>query len=91
MYLRCRYCYQKEAPCQKNSLSTAIASLLVIDKPLLKMLNISEQTQLELSIEDNALIIRPVTKKVVRSKQDIKKIAQEIMEEYADVFKKLAQ
>lgn len=55
------------------------------------MLNISEQTQLELSIEDNALIIRPVTKKVVRSKQDIKKIAQEIMEEYADVFKKLAQ
>ena len=64
---------------------------LIIDKPILKMLNISEQTQLELSIENNALVIRPVTKKKIRSKQEIKKIAQEIMDEYADVFKKLAK
>ena len=64
---------------------------LIIDKPILKMLNISEQTQLELSIYNNALVIRPVTKKKIRSKQEIKKIAQEIMDEYADVFKKLAK
>jgi hypothetical protein len=38
-----------------------------------------------------ALIIRPVTKRKVRSKEEIKKIAQEIINEYADVFKKLAE
>jgi len=64
---------------------------LVIDKPILKMLDISEQTQLELSIEGDALVIRPATKKKMRSKQEIKKIAQKIMDEYADVFKKLAE
>ena len=64
---------------------------LVLDKPILKMLDISEQTQLELSIEGDALVIRPATKKKTRSKQEIKKIAQKIMDEYADVFKKLAE
>lgn len=64
---------------------------LIIDKPILQLLNISETTQLELSITDNALVIRPVSKKKSRSKQEIKKIAQEIMDEYADVFKKLAE
>lgn len=64
---------------------------LIIDKPILKMLDISENTQLELSISDNALVIRPVSKKKAHSKQEIRKIAQEIVEEYADVFKKLAE
>lgn len=64
---------------------------LIIDKPLLQMLQISEKTNLELFIENNSLIIRPVAKKSKRSKSEIKKIAQEIMDEYADVFKKLAK
>lgn len=64
---------------------------LIIDKPLLKLLNISEKTQLDLSIEDGALIVRPATKKGKRSKNEIKQIAEEIMNEYADIFKKLAQ
>ncbi len=37
-----------------------------------------------------ASIVRSIAKKL-RSKEDIKKIAQEIMSEYADVFKKLAE
>ena len=64
---------------------------LIIDKPLLQMLNISEKTSLELLIEDNALIIRPVGKKYKKSKSEIKKIAQEIIDEYADVFRRLAK
>jgi putative addiction module antidote len=63
---------------------------LIIDKPLLQMLNISEKTSLELLIEDGALIVRPMRQKR-RSKKDIKAIAQEIMKEYADVFHKLAK
>ena len=64
---------------------------LIIDKPLLQLLNISEKTNLELLIEDGALIIRPVKKQTKRSKSEIKQIAQEIIDEYADVFKKLAK
>ena len=64
---------------------------LIIDKPLLKLLNISEKTSLELLVEDGTLIIRPTRAKSKRSKSEIKKIAEEIIEEYADVFKKLAE
>ena len=64
---------------------------LIIDKPLLQMLDISEKTELNLSIEDGALIIRPATKKKVRSPEEIKKIAREIMIEYAQALKKLAE
>lgn len=64
---------------------------LIIDKPLLQLLNISEKTNLELLIEDGALVVRPVKKQTKRSKSEIKRIAQEIMDEYADVFKKLAK
>ena len=64
---------------------------LIIDKPLLQVLNISEHTILNLSIQDGALIIKPVQAPVSKKKPSIKKIAQEIMEEYADVFEKLAK
>lgn len=64
---------------------------LIIDKPLLRLLNISEKTNLEILIEDGALIIRPVQGKKGRSKAEIKRIAEEIMDEYSDVFKKLAK
>ena len=65
---------------------------LIIDKPLLRLLDISEKTNLDLSIEDGELIIRPAKAKGrKKSKQEIKKIAQEIMTEYAEAFKKLAE
>ena len=64
---------------------------LIIDKPLLQTLKISEHTVLNLSIEDGALIIRPVQVSTNKKASSIKKIAQEIMDEYADVFEKLAK
>ena len=64
---------------------------LIIDKPLLQVLNISEHTVLDISVQDGALIIKPVQTSVNKKQQSIKKIAQEIMEEYSDVFEKLAK
>ncbi len=64
---------------------------LIIDKPLLRLLNISEKTSLELSIEEGALIVRPVKKRGKRSKSETKRIAKEIIDEYAEVFEKLAK
>lgn len=64
---------------------------LIIDKPILQMLDISEQTELNLSIEDGTLVISPVAKKKIRSAEEIKKIAREVMTEYAQALKKLAE
>lgn len=65
---------------------------LIIDKPILKLLNINESTPLEITIEDNTLMIRPSRKsKKTKNKSDLKKIAHEIMEEYREVFEKLAK
>ena len=64
---------------------------LIIDKPILEMLDISEQTELNLSIKDGTLVISPANNKKLRSSAEIQKIAEEIMDKYADVFKKLAE
>ena len=64
---------------------------LIIDKPLLRLLAISEKTNLVLSVENGALIVRPSKRTRKRSDSEVKRIAQEIMEEYAEVFKKLAE
>lgn len=70
---------------------------LVIDKPILKMLNIDSDSKLELSIENGALIIRtsPLRTKKEMSKKErmalIDRIADEVMDAYHDVFKKLAE
>ena len=64
---------------------------LIIDKPLLQVLNISEHTVLNISVQDGALIIRPAQISTNKKNQSIKKIAQDIMEEYSDVFEKLAK
>ena len=64
---------------------------LFIDKPLLLVLNFSEHTVLNISVQDGALIIRPAQISTNKKNQSIKKIAQDIMEEYSDVFEKLAK
>lgn len=65
---------------------------LVIDKPLLNLLGITDKTKLVLSVEDNRLVIKPNTLKKTKSRNnDIDAIAQEIMKKYAPVFKRLAK
>lgn len=65
---------------------------LIIDKPLLDVLKISQKTDLEISIEGNALIIRPVqhTKQVDISDADIDEVAERILKKYKTTFKKLS-
>jgi len=69
----------------------------VIDKPILKLLNIEEDTLLELSIEDGSLVMRPVSrssKKKLSPKERqalLDEVADKIMDTYEDVFKKLAK
>lgn len=69
---------------------------VIIDKPFLERLKINAQTALEIAIENDAIVIRPVrkTKHELSAKEEtelIIKAAEEIMDEYADVFEKLAK
>jgi antitoxin component of MazEF toxin-antitoxin module len=68
---------------------------LIIDKPLLNVLKIDEKTDLEISIEDGTLIIKPTKKKVKKTStlksQELDQIAEKIMDKYEAVFKKLSK
>ncbi len=64
---------------------------LIIDKPLLEVLKITEKTDLEISIQNNRLIIQPVQTITEYSDQKIMKMAKEFMDKYHEVFKKLAE
>lgn len=69
---------------------------VVIDKPLLKMLNLNEDSSVELTLENGALIIRAIgAKKKAVSKRErmalIEQVADEVMDRYEEAFKKLAK
>ena len=67
---------------------------LVIDKPILQLLGINEKSNLEISVSDGVLIIKPMTKRSKRSKKndsEIDKIADRVMDKYEAMFKKLAK
>ena len=62
---------------------------LIIDKPILDILKITQKTELELRIEDGKLIIKPSNKKIKSS--DIDKIADRVIKKYNTVLKKLSK
>lgn len=67
---------------------------LVIDKPLLKMLNMDEHSTVTLSIENGSIIITPkrrAKQAKIHEYAHIDKMADEIMDEYEDVFRKLSK
>ncbi|CAN5121717.1 hypothetical protein BH09DEP1_BH09DEP1_8590 [soil metagenome] len=68
---------------------------LIIDKALLKLLKMDETSVVSLSISDEGLLITPVKKKRTVTKKRAKvsddQLADELIEEYKDTFKKLAK
>lgn len=70
---------------------------LILDKPILKLLNIDSDSMLELTIEDGTLIITSKKKKKGSnlSKKEkmalVERVANEVMDTYEEAFKKLAK
>lgn len=65
---------------------------LVIDKPLMKLLNLNEKSEVKITIKDGKLIIEPVQKEIKkRSAQQVREATRKIIEEYAEAFKKLSK
>lgn len=68
---------------------------LIIDKALLRLLNLDESSVVSLSITQEGLLIAPTKhkKSTVKKKSKISddKLADELIEKHKDTFKKLAK
>lgn len=69
---------------------------LVIDKPILELLDIDENTELEISTDGKSLLITPISKtfeskRKSSSNKNLKKIIDKNIKKYAPVFKKLSK
>ena len=65
------------------------SSALVIDKPILELLNIDQKTALKVTTDGNVLIISPVRDKSREKK--FKSIVKEMHKRHANTFRKLAE
>jgi len=67
---------------------------LIIDKPILATLGINEKTDLEISVIDDTIIIKPKVSNVEAEQKrqaQILEAANKVMDQYESVFKKLAK
>lgn len=74
----------------KKKLSrTGNSVALVLDKPLLEHLGMDENTEVELSTNGDVLVVTPVRDAARRRK--LRKIVEEMDEQYSGVFQRLAE
>jgi antitoxin component of MazEF toxin-antitoxin module len=59
---------------------------LVIEKPILELLKIDKETELEVTTDGERLIIEPI-----RNKKSLKASAEQIMKKHDATFRKLAK
>lgn len=65
---------------------------LIIDKNIMQLLDINPETDLEISIQGNSLLVTPSKKEeLVDHKKKIRNAFQQSLEQYGVVYKKLAQ
>lgn len=66
---------------------------VLIDKPILEILNIDEKTKLKISTDGENIIIKPMRKgkKSKNDSIDLKKLYEELIKEHGEAFKKLAE
>ncbi len=68
---------------------------LLIDKPILELLNISETTSLRVKTDGNRLIIEPLRKAndkgAVNEEEKLQKLYDSLVKKYGSAFKKLAE
>ena len=64
---------------------------LVIDKPVLDLLNIGQDTPISITTDGNVLTLRPVRDvDVVERDEKLKKIRDKVNKKYEQTFRKLA-
>ena len=61
---------------------------LVIDKPIMDLLHIQPETQLDISTDGKSLLVRPVD---TARQEKFQKVVDKTFETYHEAFKKLAE
>ncbi len=74
---------------QKKLTKTGNSLALVFDRPLLDKLGIDGNTVLEVSTDGTSIVISPA--RSAKRSAKLKKVSDWMFEEYAGVFKKLAE
>ncbi len=68
---------------------------VLIEKPILELLNITEHTQIRISTDGNRIIIEPLSEQkqteAVSANPQVQKSYEKITERYKKAFKKLAK
>ncbi|MHC4883111.1 MAG: AbrB/MazE/SpoVT family DNA-binding domain-containing protein [Planctomycetota bacterium] len=72
----------------KNLIKHGNSYALVIDKPIMELLHIQPETELELSTDGKSLMVRPVD---IARQEKFQKVMDETFEQYHEAFKKLAE
>jgi len=67
------------------------SSAVIIDKPILELLKIEADTELDISTDGERLIITPIRGKAVPRNERIKRAQSKIVKKHAETFKKLAK
>jgi antitoxin MazE len=65
------------------------SAALVIDRPILELLDITERTPLKLSVEGRKLIVEPLPDEEID--QRVRKAADKVERRHAKLFKRLAK
>jgi antitoxin MazE len=63
---------------------------LVIEKPILELLNIDDDTEIEIITDGDALIMRPVRAGTIR-REAFERAAEDAVTRYGSVFERLAK
>jgi len=66
------------------------SNALILDKPILELLGLEEDGQVQLTIQDGTLIVTPAYPKLV-DPEDIKEKLEYVMKKRSGVLKRLAQ
>lgn len=72
----------------KNLIKHGNSYALVIDKPIMELLHIQPDTQLEISTDGTSLTVRPVDS---ARYEKFQKVMDETFDQYHEAFKKLAE
>ena len=64
---------------------------VLIDKPILELLSIDENTKIKIKTDGENIIIIPIREAESKNEKAIRDAYNEILKKYSDVFKKLAK
>jgi antitoxin component of MazEF toxin-antitoxin module len=67
------------------------SSGVIIDRPILELLKITSETQLEVTTDGERLIITPLSAKVSARKAKVAKAQVKTLTKHAETFRKLAK